>query len=73
MKGKTVAAVGKWEILPVGDVENYLIGLNTRDGMAIIENGEVATFKAIAIWDIIRGEVVGQRGISILPLLTVPQ
>ena len=41
-------------MLPVGDVENHNIGLNTREGMVVFENGEVATTKAIAVWDIVR-------------------
>jgi hypothetical protein len=54
MKGKGVAAIGKFEMLPVGDTENHNIGLNTREGMVVFENGEVATTKAIAVWDIVR-------------------
>jgi|MudIll2142460700_1097286.scaffolds.fasta_scaffold273577_2 hypothetical protein len=55
LKGKGVGAIGKFEMLPVGDVENHNIGLNTREGMVVFENGEVATTKAIAVWDIVRG------------------
>ena len=54
LKGKGVGAIGKFEMLPVGDVENHNIGLNTREGMVVFENGEVATTKAIAVWDIVR-------------------
>lgn len=54
LKGKGVAAIGKFETLPVGDIENHNIGLNTREGMVVFENGEVATSKAIAVWDIVR-------------------
>lgn len=55
LKGKGVSSVSKIEMLPVGDVENHNIGLSTREGMIVFENGEVATGKIVAIWDQVRG------------------
>lgn len=53
LKGKGVSAVSKIERLPVGDTENHNIGLTAREGMILFENGEVATTKAMAMWDMI--------------------
>jgi hypothetical protein len=62
LKGKGVSAIGKAEMLPVGDVENHNIGLNTRDGMIVFDKGEVATSKAIAVCDVVRNGTGWAKG-----------
>jgi hypothetical protein len=62
LKGKGVSSVSKSEMLPVADVENHNIGLTTREGMVVFENGEVATAKSVAIWDLVRGGTGWAKG-----------
>ncbi len=62
LKGKGVSSVSKVEMFPIGDVENHNIGVSTREGMIVFENGDVATAKTVAIWDQVRGGTGWAKG-----------
>ena len=55
MKYKFLGNVTKREDVPIGDVEGHLVGLTVIDGVAVFENGEMAPFKGIVAFDIIKG------------------
>ena len=47
--------VTKAESFPIADVEGHSIGLQVREGVIILENGELGWTKSIAILDFIKG------------------
>jgi hypothetical protein len=44
------------ERLPVGDVEEHILGLFSRKGLASFENGEVATWTNWGTQDLVKGK-----------------
>jgi hypothetical protein len=44
-----------YESVPVGDVEEHMLGLMTRRAFCILENGEIATEIAVMTNDLIKG------------------
>ena len=56
MKYKFLGHVTKREDIPVGDLEGHLVGLAVIDGVAVFENGEMAPFKGIVFFDVIKGK-----------------
>jgi len=51
MKIKGVTTATKAEILPVGDEEGHVLGLQMLEGLSLFENGEIAKTKSWAISD----------------------
>jgi hypothetical protein len=56
MKYKFYNWVTKSDSVPVGDTEGHAVGLVTRGGFFVFENGEVATANQVATFDLIKGE-----------------
>ena len=52
MKLRVSNVVTKGEGFPVGDVEGHNLAFLTRDGVAVLENGEVGSMKALVINDV---------------------
>jgi hypothetical protein len=53
LKGKAVSTISKVERFPVWDADNHNLGYTLREGVIVFENGEVATTKATAVWDMV--------------------
>jgi hypothetical protein len=66
LKYKITTYVTKFEVVPVPDVENHVIGVVERRGVAIFENGETATYHAWFTLDSISGQGASFRGYSSL-------
>ena len=47
--------VTKMEMVPIADVEGHSVGLAVREGVTILENGELAWVKAVNMGDFIKG------------------
>ena len=47
--------VTKMEMVPIADVEGHSVGLAVREGVTILENGELAWVKAVNMGDLIKG------------------
>ncbi len=62
LKGRTATVVTKDENIPVGDQEGHFLGLQTTEGLAFFENGEIAKMRIQLIYDSIRGK--GGQAIS---------
>jgi hypothetical protein len=60
MKCKTSGNMVKTEAISIPDVDGHRISLGMRDGLALFEDGEVATFKAFSTSD----TIVGKGGLS---------
>ena len=56
LKCRTSGNIVKMESIPIPDVEGHRISLGLRDGLAIFENGEVASYKAFSTSDAIAGK-----------------
>jgi hypothetical protein len=56
MKCRTFGNMVKMEAIPIPDVDGHRISLNLRDGLALFEDGEVATYKAASTTDAIAGK-----------------
>ncbi len=56
LKGRTATVVTKDENIPVGDQEGHILGLQTTEGLAFFENGEIAKMRIQLIYDSIRGK-----------------
>ncbi len=46
MKGRNIQTATKRETIAVGDEEGHILGLTIMQGLAFIENGEIAKIKA---------------------------
>jgi len=60
VKYKLTAYGTKSEAIPVGDVEGHYIGVYEGRGLALFENGEVATYLIRCTWDYIKGQGTNQ-------------
>jgi hypothetical protein len=55
MNFKTYSYVVKSETVSIGDVEDHILGLETRRGFSLFENGDVATGILFVMGDYIKG------------------
>ncbi len=51
MKCRTAGVVIKDETFPVGFEEGHVLGLQITEGLALFENGEIATYKSTLVYD----------------------
>ena len=51
MKCRTAGVVTKDETLPVGFEEGHVLGLQITEGLALFENGEIATYRSTLVYD----------------------
>lgn len=56
VKFKLTSYVAQTEAIPVGDVEGHIVGVFSRKGLVLFENGEVATFTNWGTLDLIKGK-----------------
>ena len=63
-KFKVISYVTKVEVVPIPDVENHIIGVVERRGVAIYENGETPTYHTRATFDSIKGQEGSFMGYS---------
>jgi Na+/H+-translocating membrane pyrophosphatase len=51
LKCRTAGVVTKDETLPVGFEEGHVLGLQITEGLALFENGEIATYRSTLVYD----------------------
>jgi prepilin-type processing-associated H-X9-DG protein len=64
MKWKIISYFIKMEVFPVPDVENHIVGVLEKRGVAIFEKGETAAYHAWSTFDSIKGQKGSGMGYS---------
>jgi len=65
MKFRNVQTATKDETIPVGDEEGHVLGLQIGEGLALIENGEIAKMRSHNVYDFIPGKGAQNIGYAI--------
>jgi len=56
IKFKIISHISKLEILPIEDTDGHMIGIYKRTGLALFEDGKVATVESQSTFDGIKGK-----------------
>jgi hypothetical protein len=52
-KFRITSYLTKMEYIPIADVEKHVVGTYERKGLAVLENGEIATYLSIGTYDFV--------------------
>ena len=62
MKCRIAVIENKDENLPVGDEEGHVLGVHILEGLAFLENGEIAKVKVASVYENVKGKTVQSMG-----------